>query len=81
VAAPPSDVTFVILFLIAIVSGIHFMVLKQRMTEYNGKLIKFCVENFGPSQGGSNEVRPLASMRIVSGENLISPFLFGSADS
>jgi len=55
VAAPPSDVTFVILFLIAIVSGIHFMVLKQRMTEYNGKLIKFCVENFGPSQGGSNE--------------------------
>ena len=56
VAAPPSDVTIVILLILAIVSAIHYTILQQKKTEYNSKLIKLCVENKGPSSGGSHEV-------------------------
>jgi len=78
VAAPPSDVTFVILLIFAIVSGIHYMVLVQRKTEYNDKLVKFCVENCGPAQGGSLEVRrdwPPPVLRLLP-VLYLAPFLF-----
>lgn len=55
VAAPPSDVTVVVLLIVVIASVIHYMVLIQRKSEYNEKLVKFCVENCGPAQGGSVE--------------------------
>lgn len=56
VRAPPSDVTIVIIFILLVISGIHFMILKQRKNDYNTKLLKVCVENKGPSQGGSVEI-------------------------
>jgi hypothetical protein len=57
VVAPPSDVTAVIILLLVIASGIHYVILQQQKKDYNAKLIKLCVENKGPTQGGSVEVR------------------------
>lgn len=55
IVAPPSDVTFVVLFLLVVMSAIHYMALLQKKDEYNAKLIKLCVENKGPTSGGTVE--------------------------
>lgn len=55
VAAPPSDVTLVLILLLAIASAIHYSILEQRKNEYNAKLVNFCCDNKGPAQGGSIE--------------------------
>jgi len=57
VVAPPSDLTLVILLLLVIASAIHYTILKQKKTEYNGAVIKMTVENRGPTNGGTVETQ------------------------
>ena len=62
VVAPPTSATLVVLLLLAVFSGIHYMALGQKKTEYNARLTKACVENQGPSQGGTVEVMLLLGL-------------------
>jgi hypothetical protein len=55
VTAPPSDVTAVLLLLLAIASGIHYTILLQKKTECNKKLLQVCVDGKDKSSGGSSE--------------------------
>lgn len=59
VVAPPTSATLVVLLLLAVFSGIHYMALGQKKTEYNARLTKACVENQGPSQGGTVETQDI----------------------
>jgi hypothetical protein len=56
VVAPPSDVTAVVILLLIIASVIHYAILIQQKNEYNAKLVKLCMENKGPTAGGTVEI-------------------------